>query len=290
MVKVLVTGCTGFIGHHVVERLLALGCDVVASSRDTSVAEKAAWFGRVAYKPHTIGAAGDISAGRKDLFDYFGRPETLIHLAWPGLPNYGESFHMETNLVNDLAFLRNLITHGLGDATVAGTCFEYGMREGCLAEDDDPSPTNCYGEAKDTLRRNLEELGKQYEFRLKWVRLFYMYGDGQSPNSLIPQLARAVERGDAAFDMSPGDQQRDFLPIEKVAHNLCAIALQKKITGVINCCSGRPIEVKDFVAGYCRERGLDIELNLGAYPYSSMEPRNFWGSTEKLRRVEDVHI
>lgn len=285
MVKVLVTGCTGFIGNHVVERLLQLGCDVVASSRTLETAQQRSWFEKVTFRPYSITTADD-----QDLFDYFGRPDALIHLAWPGLPNYRESFHLETNLVNDYAFLKNLIVHGLGDVTVAGTCFEYGMREGCLDEDDEASPTNPYGEAKDTLRRYLEELCKEHDFHLKWVRLFYMYGDGQSPNSLIPQLIAAAGRGDATFDMSPGDQQRDFLPIGKMAGNICAIALQDKVTGIINCCSGRPVEVKDFVTDYCREQGLDMKLNLGVYPYSDLEPFSFWGSTKKLSRIEGIEI
>lgn len=285
MLKVLVTGCTGFIGNHVVDRFLELGCDVVASSRSAAAAQERTWFDRVTYREYSIAGADN-----KDLFDYFGRPDALIHLAWPGLPNYGALFHIETNLWNDYFFLKNLIEHGLDDVTVAGTCFEYGMREGCLDEDDESLPTNPYGAAKDALRRFLQELGKHHAFRLKWARLFYIYGDGQSQNSLIPQLLQAVERGDAAFDMSPGDQVRDFMPIETVARNICAITLQKKITGIINCCSGRPVEVKDFVADYCRGHGLDIELNLGVYPYSDVEPFSFWGSTEKLNRIEGIEV
>ena len=47
--------------------------------------------------------------------------------------------------------------------------------------------------------------------------------------------------------MSGGEQIRDYLPVEKVAEYIVSIALQTNIEGVINCCSGIPVTVKEFV-------------------------------------------
>ncbi len=55
-------------------------------------------------------------------------------------------------------------------------------------------PQNPYALAKDTLRKFLFELQKQHAFDCKWIRLFYMYGDGQNPNSLLSQLQIALAR------------------------------------------------------------------------------------------------
>ena len=73
---------------------------------------------------------------------------------------------------------------------------------------------------------------------MKWVRLFYLYGKGQSPNSLLSQLQSALDRGDQVFNMSPGDQLRDYLEVTKVAEYIIRIAMQRRETGIINCCSG----------------------------------------------------
>ena len=106
---------------------------------------------------------------------------------------------------------------------------------------------------------------------------------GQNPNSLLSQLDRALVNGDAVFNMSGGEQVRDYLPVEKVAENIVKIALQQNVTGIINCCSGKGITVKEFVENYLKEKNKTITLNLGYYPYADYEPMSFWGDDRKLK-------
>ena len=169
--------------------------------------------------------------------------------------------------------------------TVAGTCFEYGMQEGCLSEDMLAMPNNPYGRAKDTLRKELDQLAIKHPFVYKWARLFYMYGKGQNSKSLISQLDYAIENGDQVFNMSGGEQIRDFLPVEKVAEFLVKIALQNKITGIINCCSGQPNTVRELVEEYLAFRHKRIALNLGYFPYPDYEPMSFWGNLSKFNKI-----
>jgi len=61
--------------------------------------------------------------------------------------------------------------------------------------------------------------------------------------------------------------------------------LQKKITGIINCSSNQPITVKSLVEKYLAERGKQIQLNLGYYPYPDFEPMEFWGDNTKLKQI-----
>ena len=91
------------------------------------------------------------------------------------------------------------------------------MQQGCLDEDMPSAPANPYSLAKDTLRKFLQELRKVSPFHLKWARLFYMYGSGQNANSLLSQLDKALANGETSFNMSSGEQERDYLPVEKVA-------------------------------------------------------------------------
>jgi len=112
-----------------------------------------------------------------------------------------------------------------------------------------------------------------------------MYGMGQNPNSLLSQLDRALANSEAVFNMSGGEQVRDFLPVEKVAEYIVEIALQKKVNGVINCCSGNPITVKGFVENYLKKINRKITLNLGYHPYPDYEPMRFWGDDTKLNTI-----
>jgi dTDP-6-deoxy-L-talose 4-dehydrogenase (NAD+) len=98
-------------------------------------------------------------------------------------------------------------------------------------------------------------------------------------------LDTAVSKGEKTFRMSAGQQVRDFLPVEIVAEYLVKIALQKEIEGVINCCSGIPVTVEEFVRNYLRQKNISIELEMGYYPYPEYEPMKFWGDTKKLNKI-----
>lgn len=281
MSKILVTGATGFIGGYVVEELLRGGHQVVASSANAGKAAGAGWYGRVEYIPLDLAVLDD----GVDLYAFFGRPDVMIHLAWEGLPNYKAAFHVEENYPRHAVLLENLIRHGLRDLTVVGTCLEYGMQEGGLREDMETHPGNPYAKAKDMLRQRLEALQSAYGFIFRWARLFYMYGEGQNPKSLFSQLEKAVREGEAVFNMSGGEQVRDFLPVERMAEYLVRIATQQAVQGIVNCCSGQPVTVKQLVEQYLADRHAKISLNLGYYPYPDYEPMRFWGDITKLKKI-----
>jgi dTDP-6-deoxy-L-talose 4-dehydrogenase (NAD+) len=267
-----------------VQELLHNNFRVIATSSSIEKAKVADWFNKVNYIPFNFDGFDDSI----DYFSLFQQPDILIHLAWEGLPDYKEDFHLTKNLPLQKNFLQNLLRNGLKDLTVTGTCFEYGMKDGCLTENMECEPANAYAIAKNELRIQLEKLTAVHNYNFKWVRLFYMYGKGQSPKSLISQLDKALENGDVIFNMSGGEQLRDFLPIEKVAANIVAIATQQTITGIINCCSGIPVAVKVFVEDYLKSKNKTIKLNLGYYPYPDYEAMRFWGDNSKLKLITGI--
>ena len=112
-----------------------------------------------------------------------------------------------------------------------------------------------------------------------------MYGKGQNPKSIIPQLELALENNDETFNISGGEQLRDYLPVKKVAEYIVKISLQNKINGIINCCSGEPISIRKLVENYLKLRNKKIKLNLGYYPYPDYVPMAFWGDNTKLKSI-----
>ena len=206
----------------------------------------------------------------------------LIHLAWQGLPNYKSLFHFEENLNFNYKFIKTLVLSGVRQVLITGTCFEYGFQSGPIASTATPLPNNPYALAKDSLRQQLNFLSKEHSFRFQWARLFYMYGEGQNPKSVLSQLDTAIKNNETVFNMSGGEQLRDYLPIEAVAQQLFDLYVSGS-TGTHNICSGKPISVRRLVEDQINKRGSTIKLNLNYYPDNDYEPKAFWG----LRDIKD---
>lgn len=272
-VKVAVTGATGFVGRHVVAALLAQGAEVVAAAR-------------------TIGATFPVNERlrfvKADIDDAdravskLGDPDVLIHLAWSGLPNYRSDTHLRSELPRQVAFLNACSRSGLKRLLVTGTCLEYGMQSGQLDEELLAAPTTAYGQAKNQLLEYLQTIADAGGPKLTWLRLFYLYGPGQAATSLYSQLHSAATSGAKEFAMSPGDQKRDFLPIEAAAAYISALAVKTSGEGIVNVCSGSPIRVADLARDWLHKWDSALALNLGVYPYPDYEPRDYWGSSRKL--------
>jgi dTDP-6-deoxy-L-talose 4-dehydrogenase (NAD+) len=274
MTRIAVTGASGFVGRHVLAALSRVNVDAVAHARTPRPEHESSPRRWTHFDLTTCDRA----------FELLGRPETVIHLAWEGLPNYLANRHIEVELPAQVRFLQELTASGVKTLVVAGTCFEYGMQSGCLHEDTIPLPTNPYGYAKDALRRELQSINETAPFDLRWLRLFYLYGSGRT-EGLYSSFQAAVARGDRRFNMSPGDQLRDFIKVEDAAAAIVNVAMAPRAPVILNVCSGEPTTVRDIVERWRREMATDIELNLGALGYPAYEPFAFWGDDGRLAEL-----
>ncbi|NOY81742.1 MAG: NAD-dependent epimerase/dehydratase family protein [Kiritimatiellaeota bacterium] len=277
--NVLVTGASGYLGKHVVPALLDAGHRVAVVSRNAAKITVLPWAERVECLELDLDDRASVER------QPFAGIEVVVHLAWEGLPNYNGAFHYEQNLWTSYRFLKHVARKGVRRFVVAGTCLEYGLQEGALRENLDTRPITAYGLAKDTLRKFLEQLKRETDLELTWVRFFYLFGGDERPHSLLAQLERAVRNGESTFNMSGGEQLRDYLPVETAAARLARLAALDHGCGPVNCCSGNPISVRRLVEERLRRLGKHIRLNLGHYPYPEYEPMAFWGNPEKLRGI-----
>lgn len=277
----VVTGATGFIGRAVVAAALSRGHAVTACVRD---AEKAAKL-LPQHEALTFYTAGDLSDIQPA--DVLKGDDALIHLAWQEVGKYTDPNNLLGNLEPQFLFLKSMVDAGLDNLTIAGSCLEYGLQEGAAREAAAASPVTFYGLAKKALYDMLA-LAVPEGAALKWLRYFYVYGEGQRPQAIIPQLLAAIARGDKEFNMSPGDQGRDFMHVETAAFNTILAAEQRDVTGIINIGNGRALTVNDLVQEILAEKKYDMALNKGFYGYPVYEPFSFWADIEKMSTIKGV--
>lgn len=279
--KILVTGATGGIGRLIIPKLLEAGHEVIATSKSIEKAKELSFFEQVTYIPFDIN-----DSSNNNLVSFFNIPDTVIHLAWDKLNDYKSEDHVTTILENHRNFVYNLIRNGIKDITVVGTCYEYGLIEGELIETMPSNPIIPYPKGKNLLREYLDELKSQFQFNYKWIRVFYVFGEIYGRKNLYTMINQAISEGQTRFNMSGGQQIRDFLSPQEIAEIIIDISLQNKINGIINCCSGKPIKLVDYINNYLKHKHYQIDLNLGYYLYPDYEPMNSWGNTDKLDEIK----
>ena len=271
--KIAITGATGFIGRHVRNALAKTDHDVVLVVRRS---EKA---GEITV--HETIVTADLHLERTDWFELFGKPDAVLHLAWGGLPNYMDAYHVEVELPMQSKFLKALIESGLKKLVVTGTCYEYGMSSGALSEDQETNPNTPYGIAKDNLRKELFELQQRKNFDLTWARIFYPYGEGQSESSLYSQLKNAI-LSNQEFLMGNGRQVLDFIQVEKVASSLLSLLTSCMNLRVVNIGSGKPQTVAAFVQEQIRIFQSDLVPSFGSIPDREFESVSFWSDNSRF--------
>ena len=142
MKKVLVTGANGYIGRHVVKRLLDMGAEVIAVDFLTDEIDSRA-----------IKMNENIFSGRDDLFETLGKPDACLHMAWKDGFVHNSDAHMEY-LSQHYQFIKNMTDQGLKQIAIMGTMHEVGYHEGAIDENTQCNPRSMYGIAKDALRRS----------------------------------------------------------------------------------------------------------------------------------------
>ena len=248
-------------------------------------------------------ATGDLSihcwshqqTNRENYFDLFDpsswegllnkKPKIVILLAWPGLPNYEDKIHISQNLPACVELIDKLIDAGMQRLVVTGTCYEYGIQNGLMIEDNLTDPLNCYAIAKDALRRTIANKCTSNGVDWCWTRIFYVYGEGQNPKSLLPSLYKAIDSGDEYFPMGSGEQIRDFVHVSEVAVQLLRLACSNNAKGVYNIGSGEPRSILQFVEEAISSYGGTIKLQRGALINRADEPIAFWASIKKIKNV-----
>ncbi len=271
--KVLVTGAAGYIGRHVVARLLDLGHEVLASDISPKGID-----GRARYCDAPIFGAAE------DLFEKLGSPDACIHLAWRNGFVHNAPNHMR-DLSGHVQFCQTMMESGLRTLSVMGSMHEVGYWEGAIDENTPCNPLSQYGVAKNALRQSLLLTAQQTPCSLRWLRAFYITGDEARSSSIFAKIIAAAAEGKKEFPFTSGRNKCDFIDVDELAKMIVAATLQNEIEGVINVCTGEPVSLGERVERFIRENALDIRLRYGAYPDRPYDSPGVWGDASRIRRI-----
>ena len=275
--SVLVTGASGFIGHHCLAPLVTRGYEVLALHRRQS--------------PPTIPGVtwitGDVMdrVRMREVLDRF-RPEGLLHLAWFVEP--GRLAADPSNIswaAASLDLIHAFREMGGQRATVCGSCYEYDRRYGYCVEGLTPcEPDTLYGAAKDALRRTLFAYGASTGLSASWGRAFFLYGPRENPTRLVSSVILSLLRGQVAKS-SHGLQVRDYLHVQDVADALVAL-FASTATGAYNIASNSAVTIRDIVQRLGALTGRSDLLRIGALPARAGDAPLLLGDAQRL--YEDV--
>ena len=270
--KIAVIGGTGFLGTNIV-KYISSKHKILATY--TSKDKKRLKRKNIKWKFLNIHK-------KRNFFDFLEKPDVLIHLGWSKLPNYKLKFHLKKELPSQKKLIYNLVSSGLKNIFIAGTCFEYGNQSGKLIESNPEKPNNYYSKAKCKLKDYVLKLKNKFNFNYTWGRIFYIYGKHNSRDTLFNQVINSSKKKGKTVNVT-GNLIRDYLHIKEISKIIIQLSLQKKNIGLVNICSGKGISLKNLIKKICNEEKVNAKVNFIKNKKNNIEPNKFWGCNKKLK-------
>lgn len=274
--KILVTGANGYLGRGLVDTLIAQKHDVIATDLLLdSVNEKA--FKKVA---NIFEIANP--------YEYFGKPDVLLHLAWQDGFVLDSSAHFE-NLSAHTKFLAKFFNSDVNLISVMGTMHEIGFHEGSINGMTIARPMNYYGIAKDSLRKFVTLMSEKTGKNHQWLRAYYIVGNSVYGNSIFSKIVQAEQEGKKEFPFTTGKNQYDFLDYEEFAKRVSLAVTQNEVTGTIDVASGEPMKLSERVEKFIKDNNYEIKLKYGVFPDRKHDSLAVWGDSEKIDSIIAKH-
>jgi UDP-glucose 4-epimerase len=266
---VLVTGANGFVGRHIVNRL--------ASNREyrviaTDIHDNAIPLYRDGPAPAAY-YTGDLrDAGFLETLFQQEHCDRIVHLA--GVLSKAEDARthrlcFETNVYSTLNVLQRA-REQRSRVIFPSTGLIYGNREGPFTENMTVAPADFYSLSKKMAEELIVHFHKRFDLSYLIFRPAILYGPAQHGTMFIPS-ALATLRAGKEFDMTAGEQKRDFLFVEDFTDAVIAACENDRACGIYNAGSGTSITLRE--AANSIETVLDIHgmINAGARDYREHE-------------------
>ena len=261
--KTLVTGGAGFIGSHLVDRLLRDGHEVRVLDNFAT--------GR---RENILPVSGEVELVEGDIQSYervhraVAGCEVVFHqAALPSIPRSVQDplTSNATNVIGTLNVLLGARDAGVRRVVFASSSSIYGLNQ-TLPKHETlvPLPISPYGVAKLAGEGYCRSFHEVYALEAVALRYFNVFGPRQDPLSqyaaVIPNFITALMAGEPPTIFGDGEQSRDFTHIDNVIEaNVLAAASRRGVGDVFNIAAWQRTTLNELVDSLRTLLGSDLE-------------------------------
>jgi UDP-glucuronate 4-epimerase len=271
MRSILITGGAGFIGSHLVDRLLSEGWQVTVVddfndfySPDIKRANIAAHLS----DPHFRLIEADI----RDFYTlkvalHETNYDCMVHLAARAgvRPSLKEPrLYVETNINGTMNLLELARERGVNQFVFGSSSSVYGVNKKVPFAEDDPifNPISPYAATKAAGELICHTYSHLYGMRIVCLRFFTVYGARQRPDLAIHKFAKLISKGKPIPVFGDGSTRRDYTYIDDIIAGVrAAIDYDATNYEVINLGESRTVELRELISLIENELGARAEID-----------------------------
>lgn len=252
---ILLTGGTGFLGSHILNKLIESNYPVIVLVRKTSGLEKIAHLSGK-YASFVINDSG---SNMSSLFEQYNI-NTIIHTA----TEYGRESSiasiLETNVIFPLKLIEEGIKHKLGFFINTDSFFSKDQNL-------NSSYLNHYARSKKIFKDLLLDFSKS--LNVASLQLEHVYGENDSNRKFFTGLLEKLLSDSKEVDLTSGSQKRDFIYVDDVVDAFLKILENRSTLNGFNefeVGTGSSVSVREFVEEIARISGSHSKLLFGKIP------------------------
>lgn len=276
MKHILLTGASGFVGRQILKALKARGHQVTVTARAGKSLPEGYAADHVLVTPDLFALSAEAWA------EALSGVECVVHAAWYVEPGkYLDSAKNLDCVSGTLALAKGAAAAGVRQMVGIGTCMEYRLPSDHLDIHQPLEPATLYAAAKLSLYQMLGAFFAKTDTAFSWCRLFYLYGEGEYPQRLVPYVRAGLERGEVV-KLSAGTQLRDFLDVAEAGRQIADV-VETGQQGPVNICSGKAITIRALVEAIADEYGRRDLLEFGTAAIHPSDPAAVVGISNLIR-------